>query len=322
MLLPAFKVPPQLQTITVMLKLGYIANGVIPTMQKLLKTLSNKKEKVHETDPEKLTQFLERKISQLVQNKVNKAIPTGNQEYQSLDITQGHRYTSQGWQYVVKIESGCYYPLYVKPLAEIKKKNVLLYTVVRDLLRVIMSSGKVPGMQYPEIIEWAGLDEQYDDPGNFDDLAAMKDYQKNLRRSLQNYKSYMAYGKTIKENRRVIKLAQKRIKRIAPRLAPETVSLLRDLLKAACLCCVEYEINSLDTSYDEVNPIYSTFALLWDENDYESEYFLEMMNEQWGNTGAATLFYQISGSDNVRSACLTIRTIAILQKIFFHIWDL
>ena len=327
MLAPKFKIRQLTIPVTAALvRIGYITSMVVPAMLGLVKNLSGTSPRVSKIPADRLVGFLEKKIHKLIMKKVLSALPNPRLPDVNIDVAEKHHYTQKGWEVVVRVEMGYFYVLYLEPLEALKKTNRPLYKVVRELLGIVMDSGRCPGMGAPEIIEWMAMDEYAEEEDNFEDAESTKDMQDSLRAVQKKYDRYLFGKKTPREGRsRALRSAHRRIKRISKTVPAETTAVLKNLLRLACLCCLEFKLRTVepDVNYSyEVNPIYNSFAMLWDEDEVLSDSFMQYMNDQWGNYGAATVLLPVTDSTDIRHICLTLRTFALFQKVWYSFYDL
>jgi|GEM_PF-3036199 len=327
MLAPRFRVKQLAMPVTAALvRIGYITSMVLPAMLGLVKNLSGAPSQVSGIPADRLIGVLEKKINKLIMKKILSVLPHPGSPDVNIDVVGKHHYSPGGWEMVVKVEMGYFYVLYLEPLETLKTTNRPLYEVVRELLGIVMSSGRCPGMGVPEIIEWLAMDEYAEEEGNFEDAESMEAMHSSLRAVQKKYDRYLFGKKTSREGRsKALRSAQRRIKRISKTVPVETVAVLRNLLRLACLCSIEFQLRTVepDDNYSyEFNHIYNSFAILWDEDEGLSEFFMQYMNDQWGEYGAATMLLPVTDSTDVRHICLTLRTFALFQKVWFNFCDL
>ena len=333
MLFPRFRIKQSVISVTAaLLHLGYITNTVIPAMLSFLRKLTGQSPDVSHIPETKVLDVLEKKITKVLADKIKSALPeTGASEtegdtYLHIEASEKHRYTPDGWEMVVKVEMGYYYVLFLKPFHDLKNTNRPVYTIVRDLLSIVIYSGHCPCVGLPEIYDWLGLPDYVENEENFEDEEEMKEAQKRLRSDENVYNRY--FRKTAPEKRaKVLKQAHKRIKKISGDTPPGMIEILKDLLKLACLCCVEVNLKTIDqemaTDYSyEFNSIYNAFALLWDQDDEWSEHFFQYMDDQWGNYGPATTFFKVTDGTDMDHILITLRIFTLLQKVWYSICDL
>ncbi len=330
MLFPRFRIKQSVISVTAaLLHLGYITNAVVPAMLSFFRKLTGQSPDVSHIPETKVLDVLEKKITELVADKIKSALPeTGASEtegdtYLHIEASEKHRYTPDGWEMVVKVEMGYYYVLFLKPFHDLKNTNRPVYTIVRDLLSIVIYSGHCPCVGLPEIYDWLGLPDYVENEENFEDEEEMKEAQKRLRSDENVYNRY--FRKTAPEKRaEVLRLAHKRIKKLSGNTPPEMIEVLKDLLRLACLCCVEVDLKFVDQDMEnsyEYNPIYNAFAALWEDSDW-SEYFYEYMNDQWGNYGPATTYLKVTDGTDMNHILITLRALGLMQKVWYSIYDL
>ena len=78
----------------------------------------------------------------------------GRTDTDSIVVSGRHCFGARGWYLALEVEMQFYYTMALDFLDALKKKKRTVYPIVRDLLSLILRSGKVPGMMPDEILEW------------------------------------------------------------------------------------------------------------------------------------------------------------------------
>lgn len=318
---PSKIAPAQLSVAEVLDQISYSSGTLILSMLELYKNLTGKATDISSVPREGLIPNLIAEIDSVTMARVRALLPENNghgRDCDSVTASGRHRFGARGWYMVIELQFEFFYTMALDFLDGLKKKKRTVYPIVRDLLVLVLRSGKVPGMMPDEIFEWLCPYEE----DSFDDEEDQKAFKRDREFALNRYKYHI--GSVVcsdeKERRDLLKQALLRFKRIRKMtLAGEQMSLIRSLFKLACLCLVkQYEEVELLPIENEENPVENSFGVLWGSQDGFSDWYFEAMNDQWGNSGPPRMCIIVRKKNDLVCVRIILRTIMLLQEVWYR----
>ena len=120
---------------------------------------------------------------------IKKLLPENNghgRDCDSVTVAGRHCFGARGWYLVVEFQIEFFYTMALDFLDGLKKKKRTVYPIVRDLLALVLRSGKVPGMMPDEIYEWLCPEEDV-----FDDEEDQKTFKRDREFALGRYEYHI-----------------------------------------------------------------------------------------------------------------------------------
>ena len=217
---------------------------------------------------------------------------------------------------MVEFQIEFFYTMALDFLDGLRKKKRTVYPIVRDLLALVLRSGKVPGMMPDEIYEWLCPEEDV-----FDDEEDQTTFKREREFALARYDYHIRSVPCVneKEWKGLLKQAQRHFKRLREKtLTGEQRDFIRSLLKLACLCMVkQYEQLELLQPENDENGIENSFGVLWGSQDGFSDWYFEAMNDQWGNSGPPRICIIVRNRNDLIRVRIILRTILLLQEVWY-----
>ena len=313
--------PAQLSVAEIIDQVSYSNRTLILSMLELYKNLTGKATDISSVPREGLVPHLIAEIDEVTMPRVRELLPENNghgRDCDSVTASGRHRFGARGWYIVIELQFEFFYTMALDFLDGLKKKKRTVYPIVRDLLALVLRSGKVPGMMPDEIFEWLCPYEE----DAFDDEEDQKAFKRARESALNRYKNHIGSVacSNEKERRALLKQAYRRFKRIRKKtLTGEQMSFIRSLLKLACLCLVkQYEEVELLPIENEENPVENSFGVLWGSQDGFSDWYFEAMNDQWGNSGPPRMCIIVRKRNDLIRVCIILRTILLLQEVWYR----
>lgn len=319
MKIPSLAIAPVLVSIPDILEqLGCLSESIVSSMASFSESLTGKAPDISSVPKEGLVRALIDEIDRAIVPGIRRLLPEDNRhsgDYDSVTVYGKHCFGARGWYLVVELRIEFFYTMALDFLDVLKKRKTV-YPIVRDLLALVLRSGKVPGMMPDEIYEWLCPEEDaFDDEG--DEKAFKKDRDYALGQYEYHIRSVPCASE--KEWRALLRRAQNRFRRLREKtLREEQRDFVRNLLKAACLCMVKQyeELELLQPEGDE-NGLESSFGVLWNSQDRFSDWYFEAMNDQWGNCGPPRMRIVVRKRDHLVRARIILRTILLLQEVWY-----
>ena len=317
---PVLNVTPALLSVPEILEqLGYFSGTLIPSMVRFCEGLTGKAMDISSIQRESLVRTLMGEIDKATMPGVKKLLPENNghgSDYDSVTVAGRHCLGARGWYLVVDLQIEFFYTMALDFLDGLKKKKRTVYPIVRDLLGLVLRSGKVPGMMPDEIYEWLCPEEDA-----FDDEEDQKAFKKGREFALGRYEYHIRSVACAneKERRALLKRAQGRFKHLREKtLTGEQKDFIQILLKLACLCEVkQYEQLELLRIENEENPVENSFGVLWDSQDGFADWYFEAMNDQWGNGGPPRMCIIVRSRNDLTRVRIILRTLLLLQEVWY-----
>ncbi|OPY67778.1 MAG: hypothetical protein A4E57_02097 [Syntrophorhabdaceae bacterium PtaU1.Bin034] len=318
---PVFKVAPAVLSVAEILdQLSQFNRTLIPSIVRLYENLTGKPFDISPMPEAGLVPTLTDEIDRAVMPRLKGLIPDDNghgRDCHSITVSGTHRFGARGWHLVVELQFEFFYTIALDFLDRLKEKKRTVYPIVRDLLALVLRSGKVPGMMVDEIFEWLCPYEE----DAFDDEEDQKVYKRDRDLALARYHYHTRSIASLneKERRAVLKQALFRFKRLRKKtLTTEQRDLITSLLKLACLCLVkQYEEIELLSIENEENPVENSFGVLWGSQDGFSDWYFEAMNDQWGNSGPPRMRIIIRNRNDLTRVRIILRSILLLQEVWY-----
>ena len=317
---PALKVTPALLSVPEILEqLGYFSGTLIPSMVRFYESLTGKAMDISSIPRKSLVRTLMGEIDKATVPGIKKLLPENNghgRDCDSVTVAGRHCFGARGWYLVVEFRIEFFYTMALDFLDGLKKKKRTVYPIVRDLLALVLRSGKVPGMMPDEIYEWLCPEEDV-----FDDEEDQKTFKRDREFALGRYEYHIRSVACVneKERRALLKQAQGRFKRLREKtLTGEQRDFIRSLLKLACLCMVkQYEQLELLQPENDENGMENSFGVLWGSQDGFSDWYFEAMNDQWGNSGPPRMCIIVRNRNDLVRVRIILRTLLLLQEVWY-----
>ncbi len=317
---PALKITPSLLSLPeVLQQLCYFSGALIPSMLKFHESLAGKVIDVSSIPKEALVGTLMGAIDSVAVPGIKKLLPEDNghgRDCDSVTVSGRHCFGARGWYLVVEFQIEFFYTMALDFLDGLRKKKRTVYPIVRDLLALVLRSGKVPGMMPDEIYEWLCPEEDV-----FDDEEDQKGFTRDREFALSRYEYHIRSVRCVneKEWRDLLKRAQGRLRRLREKtLTGEQRDFIRSLLKLACLCMVkQYEQLELLQPGNDENGIENSFGVLWNSQDGFSDWYFEAMNDQWGNSGPPRMCIIVRNRNDLVRVRIILRTLLLLQEVWY-----
>lgn len=320
MKVPTFNVMSALLSIPEILQqIGYFGSTLVPSMLRFYESLTGKAIDIASLPKEGLVGTLMDEIDKATVPGIKKLLPENNghgRDCDSVTVSGKHCFGARGWYLVVEFRIEFFYTMALDFLNRLKRKKRTVYPIVRNLLALVLRSGKVPGMMPDEIYQWLCPEEDV-----FDDEEDQKAFKRDRDFALARYEYHIRSVPCVneKEWRVLLKRAQSRFKRLREEtLTGEQRDLIRSLLKLACLCMVkQYEqLEVLQPENDE-NGIENSFGVLWGSQDGFSDWYFEAENDQWGNSGPPRMCIIARNRNDLARVRIILRTILLLQEVWY-----
>jgi hypothetical protein len=317
---PALKITPTLLSVPEVLEqLGYFSDALLSSMLRLYESLTGKAMDFSSVARQSLVRTLMGEIDKVTMPGIKKLLPDNNGhscDCDSVTIAGRHCFGARGWYLVVEFQIEFFYTMALDFLDGLKKKKRTVYPIVRDLLALVLRSGKVPGMMPDEIYEWLCPEEDA-----FDDEEDQKTFKRDREFALGRYEYHIRSVPCVngKEWRVLLKQAQQHFKRLREKtLTGEQRDFVRNLLKLACLCQVkQYEQLELLQIENEENPVENSFGVLWGSQDGFSDWYFEAMNDQWGNSGPPRMCIIVKNRNDLVRVRIILRMLLLLQEVWY-----
>jgi hypothetical protein len=317
---PALKIAPSMLSLPQILEqLGYFSGALIPSMLRFYESLTGKAMDVSLIPKEGLVRTLIDEIDKATVPGIKKLLPENNghgRDCGSVTVSGRHCFGARGWYLVVEFRIEFFYTMALDFLDGLQKKKRTVYPIVRDLLALVLRSGKVPGMMPDEIYEWLCPEEDV-----FDDEDDQKTFKRDRGFALARYAYHLRNVPCVngKEWRSLLKQAQRRLKRLREKtLTGEQRTFIGSLLKLACLCMVkQYEQLELLQLENDENGIENSFGVLWNSQDGFSDWYFEAMNDQWGNSGPPRICIIVRSRNDLVRVRIILRTLLLLQDVWY-----
>ncbi len=317
---PALKIAPALLSVPEILEqLGYFSGTLIPSMVRFCESLTRKAMDISPIPGKSLVGSLMSEIDKATMPGVKKLLPENNGhgiDYDSVTVAGRHCLGPRGWYLVVDLQIEFFYTMALDFLDGLKKKKRTVYPIVRDLLALVLRSGKVPGMMPDEIYEWLCPEEDA-----FDDEEDQKTFKRGREFALCRYEYHIRGVPCVNEEewKALLKRAQGRFKRLREKtLTGEQRDFIQSLLKLACLCEVtQYEQLELLRIENEENPVENSFGVLWGSQDGFADWYFEAMNDQWGNSGPPRMCIIVRDRNDLTRVRIILRTLLLLQEVWY-----
>jgi hypothetical protein len=318
---PALKVTSALLSVPGILdQLGYFSGTLIPSALRFYESLTGRAMDVSSMPRESLVRTLIGEIDKVTAPRIKKLLPDNNghgRDCDSVTVSVRHHFGDRGWYLGVELRIEFFCTMALDFLDGLKKKKRTVYPVVRDLLALVLRSGKVPGMMPDELFEWLC---PYEEEA-FDDEEDQKAFKRDRDFALGRYEYHIrsvACGNE-KEQKTLLKQAQGRFKRLREKtLTGEQRAFIGSLLKLACLCMVkQYEQLELLQPENDENGMENSFGVLWGSQDGFSDWYFEAMNDQWGNSGPPRMCIIVRNRDDLVRVCVILRTLLLLQEVWY-----
>ncbi|OPY06080.1 MAG: hypothetical protein A4E61_00093 [Syntrophorhabdus sp. PtaB.Bin184] len=319
---PAFKVAPAVLSVAEILsQLGKFNDALTLSLARLYENLTGKAfETSSALTAAGYVPTLTDEIDRAVMPRIRRLIPEDNghgHECHSITVRSTHRFGPKGWYLVVELQFEFFYTMALDFLDELKKKRRTVYPIVRDLLVLVLRSGKVLGMMVDELYEWLCPYEE----DAFDDEEDQKTYKRDRDLSLARYHYHIRNIASLgeRERRAMLKQARLRFRGLRKKtLTTEQRDLITSLLKLACLCLVkQHEDLELLPIENEENPPESSFGVLWGSQDSFADWYFEAMNDQWGNSGPPRMRIVVRNRNDLARVRIILRTILLLQEVWY-----
>ncbi|MGD0237643.1 MAG: hypothetical protein ABSC55_24325 [Syntrophorhabdales bacterium] len=318
----AMTVTPAILSVAEILdQLGYVNRTLIPSIVKFYEHLTGTTIDLSHIAREDLVSVLTREIDRVAVSAIKKLLAESTRndrtDTDSISVSGKHCFGARGWYLVVEVEMQFYYTMALDFLDALKQKKRTVYPIVRDLLSLILRSGKVPGMMPDEILEFlCPCDEEA-----FDDEEDRKAFKRDRDFVVGRYAYHIRSSicSSEEERRTLLKAAHACFRKLRKKtLDHEQRSLIRNMLKLASLCLVkQYEkLELLPDEYDE-NPVYHSFGVLWGHQDRFSYWSVEAMDDQWGNSGPAKMRIIVRDRDDLARVRIILRTLLLLEDVFY-----
>ncbi len=317
---PALKIAPaRLSVPEILEQLGHFSGALIPSMLRFYESLTGKVMDVSSVARESLVRTLMGEINKVSAPGIKKLLPENNghgRDCDSLTVAGRHCFGARGWYLVVEFRIEFFYTMALDFLDGLKKKKRTVYPIVRDLLALVLRSGKVPGMMPDEIYEWLCPEEDV-----FDDEEDQKAFKRDREFALARYEYHIRSVACVNETeqRALLKQAHSRFKRLREKtLTGEQRAFIGSLLKLACLCMVEQceQLELLQPENDE-NGMENSFGVLWGSQDGFSDWYFEAMNDQWGNSGPPRMCIIVRNRNDLVRVRIILRTLLLLQEVWY-----
>jgi hypothetical protein len=317
---PALEMVPVLLSVPeIFEQLGCSSDTLVPSMFRLYETLTGKALDISSIPKGSLVRTLMDEIDKATVPGIKKLLPENNghgRDCDSVTVSGRHCFGAREWYLIVEFQIEFFYTLALDFLDGLKRKKRTVYPIVRDLLALVLRSGKVPGMMPDEIYEWLCPEEDV-----FDDEDDQKAFQKDRELALARYEYHIRSVPCVneKEWRALLRRAHDRFRRLREKtLTGEQRGFVKSLLKLACLCMVtQYEqLELLELGNDE-NGIESSFGVLWGSQDGFSDWYFEAMNDQWGNSGPPRMRIIVRNRNDLVRARIVLRTLLLLQEVWY-----
>jgi hypothetical protein len=317
---PALKVMPALLSVLEILEqLGHFGSTLIPSIVRFCNNLTGKAADISSIPETNLVRTLMGEIDKATVPGIKRLLPDNNghgRDCDSVTVAVRHCFGARGWYLVVEFRIEFFYTMALDFLDGLKKKKRTVYPIVRDLLALVLRSGKVPGMMPDEIYEWLCPEEDV-----FDDEEDQKTFKRDREFALSRYEYHIRSVPCVneKEWRALLKQAQRRFKRLQEKtLTGEQRDFISSLLKLACLCMVkQYEQLELLQPENDENGIENSFGVLWASQDGFSDWYFEAMNDQWGNSGPPRMCIIIRNRNDLVRVHIILRTVLLLQEVWY-----
>jgi hypothetical protein len=317
---PALKIAPALLSVPEILQqIGYFSGTMLHSMLKFSENLTGKAMDISSIPKEGLVGTLMGEIDKAAVPSIKKLLPKDNghgRDCDSVTVAGRHCFGARGWYLVVEFQIEFFYTMALDFLDGLKKKKKTVYPIVRDLLALVLRSGKVPGMIPDEIYEWLCPEEDV-----FDDEEDQKAFTKDREFAMARYEYHIRSVPCVneKEWRGLLKETLSRFKRLREKtLTGEQRDFIESLLKLACLCMVkQYEHLELLQIENEENPVENSFGVLWASQDGFSDWYFEAMNDQWGNSGPPRMCIIVRNRDDLVRVRIILRTLLLLQEVWY-----
>jgi len=316
---PVLNATPVLSVPEILDQIGYFSGTLIPSMVRFYDDLTGKATDVSAIPGEGLARTLMGEIDKATMPDIRKLLPENDgqgSDNDSVTVSGRHCFGVRGWYVVVELQIEFFYTLALDFLDGLRKKKRTVYPVVRDLLALVLRSGKVPGMMPDEIYEWLCPDEDV-----FDDAEDQKAYKKSRKFALGRYEYHIKNEACAneKEPSTLLIEASQRFRRLREKtLTGEQRAFAKSLLKLACLCTVkQYEqLEMLQPENDE-NGIENSFGVLWGSQDGFADWYFEAMNDQWGNSGPPRMRIIVRQRNDLVRVRIILRTLLLLQEVWY-----
>ena len=301
--------------------LDHFSATVIPCLVKLHENLTDGEVDISHGAREHFVTALMADIERATVPEIRKLLPEKNRhdlDYNSVTVSGRHCFGPRGWYLVVELQMEFYYTMALDFLDGLKKKKRTVYSIVRDLLSVVLTSGKVPGMMPDEIFEWLCPYEEEAFDSEEDLNAFKKDRDFAISRYAYHIKDVARSHE--KEQSALLRQAHARFKRLRKKtLSDEQRTFIRSLIKLASLCMVKQyeELEFFQTDRDE-NPVVHSFGVLWGNEDSFCDWYHEAMNDQWGNCGPPRLSIIVTDRKSLMRVRIILRTIVLLQEVWYR----
>ncbi len=317
---PALKVMPALLSVPEILEqLGHFSSTLIPSMVRFCNNLTGKAADISSIPETNLVRTLMGEIDKAAVPGIKKLLPENNghgRDCGSVTVAGRHCFGARGWYLAVEFQTEFFYTMALDFLGGLKKKKRTVYPIVRELLALVLRSGKVPGMMPDEIYEWLCPEEDV-----FDDEEDQKTFKRDREFALARYEYHIRGVACVNDNeqRALLKQAQGRFKRLREKtLAGEQRAFIGSLLKLACLCQVkQYEQLELLQPENDENGIENSFGVLWASQDGFSDWYFEAMNDQWGNSGPPRMCIIVRNRNDLVRVRIILRTLLLLQEVWY-----
>ena len=215
MKVPALKIAPALVSVPDILEqLGYFSGALIPSMVRFYESLTGKALDTSSVPETNLVRTLMGEIAKTTVPGIKKLLPDNNghgRDCDSVTVAGRHRFGVRGWYLVVEFQIEFFYTMALDFLDGLRKKKRTVYPIVRDLLALVLRSGKVPGMMPDEIYEWLCPEEDV-----FDDEEDQTTFKREREFALARYDYHIRSVPCVneKEWKGLLKQAQRHFKRL------------------------------------------------------------------------------------------------------------
>jgi hypothetical protein len=249
---------------------------------------------------------------------IKKLLPENNghgRDCGSVTVSGRHCFGPRGWYLVVELQMEFYYTMALDFLDGLKKKKRTVYPIVRDLLALVLTSGKVPGLMPDEIFELLCPCEEE----AFEDEKDRKAFKRDKGFAIGRYTYHTRGVASDGKEQRTLRQSHARFKRLRKKtLSDDQRTFIKNLVKLASLCMVkQYEqVEFFQTEGDE-NPVEHSFGVLWGSEDSFCDWYHEAMNDQWGNCGPPRMSIIVADRKSLMRVRIILRTIVLLQEVWY-----
>jgi hypothetical protein len=287
-------------------------------MLKLYQDLTGRVLDVSTITGERLLNALMGEIERVTVPGIKKLLPENNghgRDCGSVTVSGRHCFGPRGWYLVVELQMEFYYTMALDFLDGLKKKKRTVYPIVRDLLALVLTSGKVPGLMPDEIFELLCPCEEE----AFEDEKDRKAFKRDKGFAIGRYTYHTRGVASDGKEQRTLRQSHARFKRLRKKtLSDDQRTFIKNLVKLASLCMVkQYEqVEFFQTEGDE-NPVEHSFGVLWGSEDSFCDWYHEAMNDQWGNCGPPRMSIIVADRKSLMRVRIILRTIVLLQEVWY-----